>query len=229
MIKIIAFDLDDTLLDTSLLLVPPAAKESCDAMISAGLKGNLEEVLAARGKFIQDFPRKDVFQFLVEKFGMAESCNAKTIMDAGSKAFFYRRVPEQLEPLAEARELLTKLAPVYHLALVTAGDPQTQRAKVEALQIHHHFAEIHFVDPTQGQKKQHAFSKIMRARPAERPENFLSVGNRVDSDIAEAKQLGWQTCWFKHGEYRHMLPANEYEKPDYEITELRELIPTCHL
>lgn len=45
-IKCIAFDLDDTLVDTSQLLVPLAARQACEAMINNGVKGDIDTCLA---------------------------------------------------------------------------------------------------------------------------------------------------------------------------------------
>ena len=53
MFRTIIFDLDDTLLETSRLLVPQAERESCLEMIAAGLDCDLDTCLKARRNFIK--------------------------------------------------------------------------------------------------------------------------------------------------------------------------------
>ncbi len=59
------FDLDDTLLDTWGQLVQPAARESCQAMIEAGLNADLEECIEKRTDFFINRPREDLFALLI--------------------------------------------------------------------------------------------------------------------------------------------------------------------
>ena len=63
----------------------------------------------------------------------------------------------------------------------------------------------------------------------ENPRRLLSVGNRLDTDIAPAKKLKWQTCWVRYGEYKNMIPTTGEEQADYVIESLEELAAKCQL
>lgn len=220
--RCLVFDLDDTLLDTHSQLVPQAARESCQAMISAGLNSTLETALAERANFIAHEPRGNVYAHLVRAFAVRDDSRPEDVVAAGYNAFHHRDVKENIQMFAGSREMLARLKEAYVLFLVTAGNVNTQRRKVEILEIEILFRAIHYIDPTRGQSKIDAFRAIERSEGGA-PESYLSIGNRVDSDIAFAKVLGWDTCWVRAGEYAHMLPNSRNETPDYEILRIEQL------
>ncbi len=224
----VVFDLDDTLLDTWGKIVPQACRESCQAMIDAGLNGRLDDVLLARQTFIQSDPRGNVFRYLVETFGAKEGTHEPQVIAAGFNAFYTRNVETDIALVKGAAEILRQLKERCPIYLVTSGNPETQMQKIRTLQLLDTFVRIYLVDPSRGERKQQAFAQIMAKHefPAEK---FLSVGNRVDTDLADAKILGWETCWVRYGEYAHLLPQNEFETPDFQIEQLAELAKICQL
>lgn len=226
--RCIVFDLDDTLLDTNGRLVPAAAREACQAMVEAGLDVDPAECFVERARFITREPRGNVYRHLVDKFGVRSGASAERVVDAGSKAFHVRDVGNNVELFDGAQKLLDTLAQGYTLYLVTAGDESTQKQKVSLLGIEQSFKRILFVDPSRGETKSNAFREIQNFEGGE-PRAFLSVGNRVDSDIAPAKELGWDACWVRTGEYAHMLPSSPLETPDFVISRIGDLSETCRL
>lgn len=227
-IKVIAFDLDDTLLDTSQLLVPAALREAYQAMRDAGLKASHDQCRAAKVDFQKTQPADlDLFEFIVTQFASA-SADSDKIVDAGRKAFYQREVSASLTPFEGVPSLLSRLGQRYALYLVTAGDPVTQQKKIDVLQLAPHFLKLYFVDGLKGQQKQTAFARIIEEEGI-LPHELLSVGNRRDKEIEEAKRLGAMTCLLQYGEYCHLQPVNVDQKPDYEISHIRDLISTCSL
>ena len=73
MIKAIAFDLDDTLLDTSGLLAPRATREAFEILIKAGLKLSHDECEKLRIEWIKEISHRDVFEKLAIHHGVAET------------------------------------------------------------------------------------------------------------------------------------------------------------
>lgn len=226
--KHIAFDLDDTLLDTFRLLIPPASREACAAMIQEGLKTDIQGCLAAREQFMRTTARSNLYQHLVGVFGVRDKAIAEVVAKKGYEAFYHRKIEESLALFPGARDLLKDLRSRYGLHLVTAGSPDTQKSKVKHLNLEPHFDSIHFVDPTQGQRKRDAFQKVMASSSCLANEH-LSVGNRLDTDIADAKELGWTTCYMRYGEYINLSPISAFETPDFQISDIKELISTCRL
>ena len=228
-IEHIVFDLDDTLLDTYTQLIPRATKDACIAMIAAGLKADLDVAIEACQERAASTPRRDLFTSLVRKFGVKPGHDPLRIATAGNQAFYNRKVEPDITLFDGARDLLQKLTEKgYVLHLVTQGYRLTQEEKVTILKIARYFDSISFIDPSKGERKQSAFAQIQKqsTRP---PETHLSIGNRIDTDIAEAKELGWKTCWVRYGEYKHLTPALPAEKPDFTITSLNELVSACRL
>ena len=227
--QLVAFDLDDTLLDTSRLLSPRATHEACVAMIDAGLQTDVDQALEACHDREMKSPRQDLFMSLVKRFGVRDGADPLRVATAGNHAFYNRKVEEDINVFPGVLDLLAGLrADGYHLHLVTQGHRPTQEEKIRILKIGRAFESIHHVDPSKGERKRDAFAKIMEQTGAA-ASNHLSIGNRIDTDISEAKEIGWKTCWVRYGEYRFLVPTLAREKPDFTILSLAELKTTCRL
>ena len=169
MIKWIVFDLDDTLLDTSKILIPIALTP-----------------------------------------------------------LYWERVRKPLPLLEGAWENLEWLVHKYSLALLTMGDPHLQQQKLTSMKIASYFKELYFADTSIKETKKKYFSQLTSKYSLLKNE-FLSIGNRLETDIKEAQQVGGSTCWFRYGEHSQTdLFLNETQ-PDYTITHHRDLISTCKL
>ena len=224
--RCLVFDLDDTLLDTNNRIVPTAARESCQAMINAGLQVGISECINERARFHAENPRGDVFAHLADKYGPAEL--KKEIMEAGFTAFYFRTVGAEAVLFEGARETLERLHYLYPLYLVTSGFEHTQRQKVGLSGIERFFKRIHYVDLGRGDTKLEAYRAIFKEEGGA-PQEYLAIGNRVDTDLRPAKLLGWQTCWLRVGEYAHLLPTSGDESPDFEIQRIGDLTEKCQL
>jgi FMN phosphatase YigB (HAD superfamily) len=224
----LVFDLDDTLLDTYRQLVPRASRDACRAMIASGLNTDLESCLQACVVRDKNLPRRDLFQTLVDRFGTRSGEDAQAIAQAGHRAFYNREVETDIALFPGAREMLMELKSTYTLHLVTSGHRPTQSAKIEILQIESFFSSVHLVDPAAGQSKTDAFRKILASTGCE-PGFHLSVGNRVDTDVAEARALGMKACWVRYGEYNHLQPTDNLEHAEFVIDRIEELKQTCRL
>ncbi|MBX3016608.1 MAG: HAD hydrolase-like protein [Bdellovibrionaceae bacterium] len=169
MIEVIVFDLDDTLLDTSKLLIPIAGTPAFEA-----------------------------------------------------------RIRESLPPMPGAVKNLEMLQTKYELYLVTQGRVEFQRQKIASLGVASYFRECFVFEPGPGHSKGRYFAEILKrsGRPAS---HHLSVGNRRATDLREAKELGYQTCFFAHGEHVHDPVEKPEDIPDFEIRRHEELIPVCRL
>jgi FMN phosphatase YigB (HAD superfamily) len=222
------FDLDDTLLDTYGQLVPQASKEACTVMIEQGLGTDLASCLKAREEIAQSSARTDLFPNLVARFGVSNGAETKAVADAGFKAFYDRKVESSIALFPGLRDMLHDLKDKYGLHLVTAGHPETQEEKLRLLDLRALFDSTTIVNTFIHETKGQAFRAIAK-RTGSSASNHLSIGNRLDTDIAPAKILHWATCWVQYGEYARSVPQNDFEKPDFTIKSIRELISTCRL
>lgn len=116
------FDLDDTLIDTKGVLLPPALDAVARAI------GVPVERLNPRGKKLDEvLDRLD---------GLSSAQRA-----AAADAWYDPAVPP-FAPLAGAAEMIAALRGRIHLALLTRGDPARQRNKIEMFGLGHEFDAI---------------------------------------------------------------------------------------
>lgn len=169
MIEVIVFDLDDTLLDTSAILIPIAGT-----------------------------------------------------------AAFETRIAQALPPMPGAFENLEKLRQKYELYLLTQGRVHFQRQKIASLGVERYFRDIFVFEPGPGYSKGRYFQQLLQTtkKPAS---HHLSIGNRRSTDLREAKLLGYQTCFFAHGEHVNDPPQVDADIPDFTAHNHAELITACSL
>lgn len=223
--KAIAFDLDDTLLDTSRLLIPLAAESACRRMIDRGLHCDLKTCLQLREELAHRLSHADLFAHIIMEVGCDHPHEA--VQDA-IHAFYSPPLPANLPLMEGARENLDHLRVDYDLFLVTLGQPDTQREKIRALGIEKYFREIFILDGFKGETKKSAFEKILHLRHLQ-PRELLSIGNRLSTEIRDAKKCGSDTCYFSYGEHAGEKPAEPADHPDFTIFHHQELIRTCRL
>lgn len=225
MIKAIAFDLDDTLLDTSGLLAPRATREAFDILIKAGLKISHDECEKLRIEWIKEISHRDVFEKLANHHGVAETRIAAEI---ATQLFYEPNLPAKLPLLEGARANIDYLKKRYSLFLVTAGTEDAQLRKAKALGVDNDFKEIFVVNSLMKKRKKTAFLDII-ARNRIQPEELLCVGNSLTSEIHDAIEIKAMSCYFEFGEDRGFLAKDPLLKPNYHIKHHSELIPTCQL
>lgn len=225
MFKAIAFDLDDTLMDTSGILVPQASIHAFNILIHAGLKLTLHECESKRLNLIKTLSHKDVFLHLAKHFGSKETVRA---VDQAIEAFYVPHLPKTLPLLPGALENIHYLKMRYHLFLVTAGVEKTQRGKVSALGIADQFKSIYVTNSLLKERKTTAFLKIIKDTNI-KPKELLCIGNSLLSEIADAMKIGATACYFQFGEDRGFIPDLESGKPHFHIQHHQELISVCKL
>jgi len=225
--KIVIFDLDDTLFDCSEQLIPRAVCEMCRAMVDAGLDTRVGHAMDERSRFLMTNPRSSWLDHLISHFGVRSGfeASAENVKSAGQGAFFQRSVPP-IKPFDETHQVLQTLTKDCSLHLVTSGHPQTQKAKIEILDVESYFRSVRVIDPSRGENKRDVFREIKENEKAPRSK-CLVVGDRLDREISEGGQLGMCTCHVKRGEFQHLIPLNDWETPNFTVTNLQDLIPLC--
>lgn len=223
--KSIAFDLDDTLLDTSGILVPAASRRACEAMLAAGLQCSLDECLQMRHDMASQQSHTEIFTRIVKRFGTSQPEKA---VEGALQEFYNPAVPATLPLMPGALENLEYLKKDYQLFLVTMGSKTSQEQKIKALGIAHHFQKIYILNGFIGEKKDLAFRDIL-ASQQHAPHELISIGNRLSSEIRDGKRLGADTCYFAYGEHVGEIPQYPEDHPDFTITQHKDLIPVCGL
>lgn len=225
MIKAIAFDLDDTLLDTTGILVPKASSEAFEILIRNGLNLALEVCQLQRLKMIQTMSHKDVFKILAEQHGNEQT--AAAVPDA-IRAFYEPTLPDTLPLLPGAIENIHFLKEKYKLFLVTAGTESAQRMKAKLLGIESYFQAIYVVNSLDKKRKADAFLDIIQKNNLKN-EELLCIGNSLSSEIFDAMKIGAKACYFEFGEERTAFPTDPKDKPHFHVRNHHELIKICKL
>lgn len=224
MIKAIAFDLDDTLLDTSGLLAPRATQQTFELMIRKGLNLSVAQCEKFRQEFVKTMSHREVFEKLAAEYGTDETRQA---LPEITSTFYEPQVPAELPLIEGARQNIDYLKTKYTLYLVTAGAEKSQIEKVKALGVLNDFKKVYVVNSLTKQRKYDVFSDIIKEMGI-RNEELLCIGNSLLSEIQDAVLIGAKACYFEFGEVRGSL-ADLKQPPDYHITQHSQLIKTCQL
>lgn len=233
------FDLDDTLLDTSQLLIPQAFKNACEFLCEKNILESVEKGVQIWGVLKSKHSTFEIIRIIIQKKMNQDSLmvinevneipqidfkNQLTELEREAYNVFRTiRLPKSLPLIERGSELLQLLHQKnIPLFLVTQGDVATQMQKVNALSITSHFKYIYYIDPYSGESKEQAFQDIIN-KNIFKPEMILSVGNRLDNEIAQSKKIGMKTCYISYGEHAHHPPQSKDQIPDFNFKSIQEL------
>jgi putative hydrolase of the HAD superfamily len=222
MIKLITFDLDDTLWDTAPVIV------SAEAVLRDWLAEHapnlgpvpVEHLWAIRARLVEADPtlkhrisalRRRVLFHALEEAGYAHA-HAHELADKSFEVFLHAR--HQIEIFPEAQPTLEILAKTYTLGVVTNGN-----ADVRRLGLADYFAfalcaeELGIGKPDPAPFLEALKRGKVDARAA------VHIGDHPGDDIAGAQQVGFRAIWFN--------PAGKAweadKQPDAEIQSLMQL------
>lgn len=57
-----------------------------------------------------------------------------------------------------------------------------------------------------------------------KPNEAVMIGDRLDNDIAPAKQIGMKTVWVRQGFAKYQIICNESEQPDFIIDSISNIL-----
>jgi len=178
----IVLDLDDTLFDTTRLLLPWADRRAVAAMRAAGFDLD-EETALARLREARAAGIVRTFAAMAAERGAPDAC----VRAAEDAWFDYDPPLMTLEPpVARALDELAAIAP---LALFTMGHVATQKKKVERLGLARRFADMRFIDFRGAAGKTETLASILADR-AWTPDRVVVCGDRPDADVRAANRNG---------------------------------------
>ncbi|MCC7138159.1 MAG: HAD family hydrolase [Planctomycetes bacterium] len=207
-VRAVVFDLDDTLFDCWTQCVGPAHREAAKAMVEAGARASVGEVLDARLALAG--LEKDLDDAVAATF---RSVQPVKVAEAGRRAF-YDRDPGPITPFPFARDVLRRVHEVARVVLLSMGHPPTQRRKVEVLGLTDAFDDV-LVDDVFGRRGKEEVLRGWLASTGLSPAEVLVVGDRPDAEIAAALRLGMQALRVRGGEFAaRPTPPGVPESPD---------------
>ncbi len=204
MIKLLIFDLDNTLFDTHKQLRIRIYEQMIHNMQQAGLTPEQEKVIRERYSFTS-------FIILARELHLSEK-----IKNAGIET--YKTIDlSGITPYDDVK--LLKKFPQKKI-LVTSGIKEIQLKKVEILKIGGLFEEVICDESSSPENKQRIFSDLMKKHKL-KPKEILVVGDNADSEIAAGNNLGMVTVQIMRSAYSKGK-ADFHVKDLYEVKEILE-------
>lgn len=217
MLKVILFDLDNTLIDF-MKFKTICCEEAVEAMQDAGLDMNKEKAIKKIFKLYEEHGMEDktVFQkFLKQEIGKVDY----RILAYGITA--YRKVRTGfLKPYPKVKKTLIKLKEKnLKLGILTDAPRLKAWIRLSNMQLDDFFDEVITVEDTGKQKPHKKPFQIALKKFKVKPEECLMVGDRPKRDIAGAKSLGIKTCFAQYG-----YGKKTKIKADFTINKIEELL-----
>ena len=187
MIKIIAFDADDTLWENEVLYI--RIQEQLAAMLAE--YGNRDEIVEKL--FQTEMKNLPLFGYGIKSFGLSL---IETAITASNRQISADKIAEILEMIRYmltyelgvypgVEDTLQTLAKDYPLVMITKGDLLDQDLKVERSGLRPYFKGIEIV----ARKEEQTYREIMEKYSVP-PQHFLMVGNSLRSDVLPVVALG---------------------------------------
>lgn len=226
-IKLITFDLDDTLWDTAPVIV------SAEAILRDWLAANapdlgavpVEHLYAIRERLVQAEPglkhrisalRRRVLFRALEDVGYSEN-KARELANEGFEVFLHAR--HQIDIFPEVQPVLEILRHSYTLGVVTNGNADVRRL---GLADYFKFA-LCAEDLGIGKPDPQPFLEALRQGEVD-AHAAVHIGDHPGDDIAGAQRAGLRAIWF-NPQGKTWEPDN---RPDAEIQRLSQLPELLH-
>jgi len=237
LITTVVFDLDDTLYDCMRQRVFAAHRYAARALLAAGLKRrlgrriSLERLWRLRLRLFREERNLATLDArLLARLGVTGPLAAR-LAKLGPKTYFSLPVGK-LRLFPGALPTLRRLHRAgVRLYVITAGHRRIQRAKVRALGLHRlpYLRAVFYTGLLAGRGKQKYLRRVLRREPdpsaplRTSPRRVLVVGDRPDSEIRAARELGMWTVRRLGGEFARTQPRHRLERPHFAVRKLTSL------
>lgn len=229
MIKALILDLDNTLWDTTGQLVRKAQIEALKEMAKKGLLIKQSEAAKTRELLVKKYGQQvNITTKAVEHFGLYRKNKrlAEQIRMAGHHKYHTVKIGK-ITPFRDTIPTLKKLKKGKKIiVLLSYGVPKQQNAKIERLGIRKYFDRIIF-DRTIGRsnKTVHIRKIIQWLKKKDIGKNeILLVGDNIKSEIEGGRRLGLKAVRMVHGRYSKLKPENKWQRADYRIKKIKEIL-----
>ncbi len=212
-IKVIFFDIDDTLYDSTTLTME-ARKNSILAMIDAGLGikdfdylyNKLNEIIK---KYGSNYPKH--YDKLLEELNLEWN----PVIIAAAVVAYEKTKHAYLKPYPGVIPTLIELKKRYKLGIISNGLAVKQCEKLVHMNIHNFFDYI-IISELVGYEKPSVeiFKHALRVANV-KPSEAIMVGNNPYEDIEPAKKLGMITIRIKLGKYKELESNADFEIEDF--------------
>jgi len=236
MIRLIGFDLDDTLFDAT-ELATQARIGGLKKIQECGLNYSLQEGINGLFEIVKEFGSNYTkhYDTLLKRMKNDPIKYEITMPDfkipkyiaAGIMGYHDVKV-KKIKPFKDVMDCLVDLQKIgYQIILISDGRAIKQYEKLHRLNILHFFTEI-FISEEVGLKKPDPefFNYCLREMDV-LPSETVYIGDRMDRDIEPANSIGINTVLIhRKGKYDPIINGKKYRyQADREISSLEELMP----
>ncbi len=212
---LIIFDLDDTLVDTSLSITPFLQEKALKRLLEAGLHlHNFDEALSMlRSIDSTALSGKHAFKEFLELH------DGLDYLEMALHAIYEAPLFEKpVQPVDYAIDLLKQLKKDHTLGVVTLGHPSIQKEKMRLSGIDPSY--FSFVECCPDGNKKEIYQKVVKSLGIH-SKDVAVCGDRICVDLSPAKELGLKTIHFRHG--RGLGRTGLKSDVDYTILRLEEI------
>lgn len=217
--KVIAFDLDDTLfyewrfVASAAVFISKYLEERFSRSFQEEKREMVKAVLNGRRHF-------DVLEKMLEEKGILRLMSMKDIVS------LCRNHYPKLKAAPGAHSLLERIVERGDaLFLITDGRSVTQRNKITSLGLDKIFRKENiFISEETGYMKStgYPFAEIMKRYPG--ADEYIYIGDNFDKDVEAPQRLGWKSIIVSDRGYNiHGTPVEVKFEPDFRVKSLKEI------
>ena len=217
MIRAILFDLDDTLYDETQFVM--GGFKAVSSYISNNANVNQNVVYKLLLDVLEKHGRGQTFDIVLKKLGLYNKNLIPKLVEV------YRTHKPKLSLYSEVRTVFSTLRKQgYKLGLITDGNVEVQRNKVEALKVKDFFDCMIFSDEYGIEKQKPSFFPYQKAIEELKvsAKEEIYIGDNPYKDFITAKKMGIYTVRILRGQYSDVRLHEEYEA-GYQIKDLKEI------
>lgn len=217
MIRVVAFDLDDTLYPEREYVLSGFRAVSKLVKERLGIEDFYPELV----RTFDEGEKGKTFDATFKKLGIEyDNALVHELLDC------YRAHSPDIKPYGDVVPTLQCLKEKYHLALITDGYLQAQKNKVKALSIGQFFEKIVYTDEygkDYWKPSSFPFQLVMEYFSAAGDE-CAYIGDNMEKDFIAPNKLGWLTIQIKReeGQYSNNI-GNDSHRPQVRIDSLDSL------
>lgn len=213
MIKVIAFDADDTL-----WVNEPFFREAEEEFASL-MEGFMPRHSSIKELYLTEIGNLNLYGYGIKGFMLSMIQTALKISEhkISVKAIDkileigYEMMQKPVEILAGVEEVLAELKDDYRLVMATKGDLVDQEKKLKKSGLDHYFHHIEIMS----EKKVADFAKLVQHLDVA-PEEFLMMGNSLKSDVLPVLELGGHAIHIPfHTTWEHEMIQHEVEHDNF--------------
>jgi FMN phosphatase YigB (HAD superfamily) len=229
LITTVVFDLDDTLYDCYRQRVLAAHRRACRTLLRGNLRRalgkplSLDKLYRLRLRLFRQERNLETLDLrLLHRLGL-RGRRAARLARLGYRAYFSLPVG-RLHLFPDTLPTLRRLHRAnVRVFILTAGHLHIQRAKVRVLGLDRlPFVQgIFYTGFLRGRGKANYLRRVLRVEPERK--RVLVVGDRPDSEIRAARQLGLWTVRRRGGEFARYQPKDRWERAHFTIRRLGQL------